>query len=74
MAGACTTHGPVVNSGGTWTGSAAGHSLSFVRRMMLHAWFAGAALITPENSINSYFDVPAEYDYSLLIYAIYDCG
>ena len=57
MAAACTTHGPTVKHGGTWTGSAAGHSISFVRRMMLQAWFAGAALITPENSINSYFDV-----------------
>ena len=55
--GSCTTHGPVVKNGNTWTGSAAGHSISFVRRMMLQAWFAGAALITPENSINSFFDV-----------------
>ena len=58
MAGSCTTHGPVRNSGGTWVGSAAGHSISFVRRMMLLAWFAGAAMITPENSLNSFFDVP----------------
>ena len=52
----CTTHGPVRNSGGTWTGSAAGHSMSFVRRLLLQGWFAGAALLTPENSGNSFFD------------------
>lgn len=54
--GSCTTHGPVVKSGATWVGSAAGHSMSFVRRILLHAWFTGAALITPENSFNSFFD------------------
>jgi hypothetical protein len=54
--GGCTTHGPAVNHGGQWTGSTAGHSISFVRRNMLQAWFTGAALITPENSINSFFD------------------
>jgi hypothetical protein len=39
-----TTHGPVVNAGGTWSGAAAGHSASFYHRMYLHAWFAGAAV------------------------------
>jgi len=33
----------------------AGHSLSFYRRLWLHSWFAGAALITPENSMSIFF-------------------
>jgi hypothetical protein len=52
-----TTHGPVVQSAsGTWSGAAAGHSASFYHRMYLHAWFAGAAFLTPENSIAIFFD------------------
>ena len=34
----------------------AGHSLSFYKRMWLHSWFAGAALVTPENSIAIFFE------------------
>ena len=34
----------------------AGHSLSFYKRMWLHSWFAGAALVTPENSISIFFE------------------
>jgi hypothetical protein len=55
LGGSCTSHGPVHCKGRACGGAAAGHSLSFVRRMVLQAWFAGAALITPENSVNSFF-------------------
>jgi len=34
----------------------AGHSLSFYKRLWLHAWFAGAAMVTPENSIAIFFE------------------
>jgi hypothetical protein len=51
FAGACTTSGPLRKEGGTARGLDAGHSLSFYERMWLHAWFAGAAMVTPENSI-----------------------
>ena len=36
----------------------AGHSLSLYERLWLHAWFAGAALVTPENSIAIFFEKP----------------
>ena len=53
----CTTTGPVEkDQSGTWRGAAAGHSSSFYRRMYLHAWFAGAAYLTPENSVAIFFD------------------
>lgn len=65
--GSCTTAGPVVKHGSTWVGSAAGHSISFVRRILLHAWFTGAALITPENSFNSFFEqMPCASDPGIL--------
>lgn len=32
-----------------------GHSLNFYERMWLHGWFSGAALVTPENSLNYFF-------------------
>lgn len=35
-------------SGGTWGGRDAGHSLSFLRRMFIYHWFAGSALNTAE--------------------------
>ena len=36
----------------------AGHSLSFYERMWLHAWFTGAAMVTPENSLAIFFEKP----------------
>lgn len=51
---AVTTRGPLDTRGGTATGLDAGHSLSLYRRMWSHAWFAGAAMVTPENSYNSF--------------------
>lgn len=52
-----TTAGPLRYAGGLWSGQAAGHSTSFYRRMFIHAWFAGAAMLTPENSFSYFFDV-----------------
>ncbi|MCX6864566.1 MAG: hypothetical protein NT050_16930, partial [Verrucomicrobia bacterium] len=53
---AVTTRGPLDTNGPTATGLDAGHSLSLCLRMWKHAWFAGAALVTPENSFNSFFE------------------
>lgn len=58
MAGAVTCSGPLRVEGGGARGLDAGHSLSFYERMWLHAWFAGAAMVTPENSIASFFEKP----------------
>ena len=58
FSGACTTSGTLRNQGGDARGLDAGHSLSFYERMWLHAWFAGAALVTPENSIATFFEKP----------------
>ena len=52
----CTTSGPLRTEGGIVRGLEAGHSLSFYERMWLHAWFAGAAMVTPENSIAIFFE------------------
>ncbi|MCB1128073.1 MAG: hypothetical protein KDM81_16390, partial [Verrucomicrobiae bacterium] len=49
VGGACTTSGPLRQEGGGARGLDAGHSLSFYERMWLHGWFAGAAMVTPEN-------------------------
>jgi len=54
--GACTTSGPLRKEGRDARGLDAGHSLSFYERMWLHAWFAGAAMVTPENSIAIFFE------------------
>ncbi len=54
--GACTSSGPLRKEGGDSRGLDAGHSLSFYERMWLHAWFAGAAMVTPENSISTFFE------------------
>ncbi len=59
FSGACTTSGPLRNEGGGVRGLDAGHSLSFYERMWLHGWFAGTAMVTPENSIASFFEKPA---------------
>jgi hypothetical protein len=59
FAGACTTSGPLRQEGGGARGLDAGHSLSFCERMWLHAWFAGAAMVTPENSIAIFFEKPS---------------
>jgi hypothetical protein len=56
FSGACTTSGPLRKEGNNSRGLDAGHSLSFYERMWLHAWFAGAALVTPENSIAIFFE------------------
>lgn len=52
---AVTTRGKLDTSGEIATGLDAGHSLSLYLRMWRHAWFAGAAMVTPENSFNSFF-------------------
>jgi hypothetical protein len=56
FAGACTTRGPLRLEGGDARGLDAGHSLSFYERIWLHGWFAGAAMVTPENSIAIFFE------------------
>lgn len=56
FAGACTTSGPLRQENGGARGLDAGHSLSFYERMWLHAWFAGAAMVTPENSMAIFFE------------------
>lgn len=58
MHGAVTTSGPLRLEGGDARGLDAGHSLSFYERIWLHAWFAGAAMVTPENSIAIFFEKP----------------
>lgn len=58
FSGACTTSGPLRSEGGGARGLDAGHSLSFYERMWLHGWFAGAAMVTPENSIAIFFEKP----------------
>ncbi len=60
FAGACTTSGPLRLANGNARGLDAGHSLSFYERMWLHAWFAGAAMVTPENSLAIFFETPAQ--------------
>ena len=60
FSGACTTSGPLRQEGGGARGLDAGHSLSFYERMWLHAWFAGAAMVTPENSVAIFFEQAAE--------------
>jgi hypothetical protein len=57
--GACTTSGPLRGKPNEARGLDAGHSLSFYERMWLHAWFAGAAMVTPENSLAIFFEQPA---------------
>ena len=56
--GACTTSGPLRQEGDVARGLDAGHSLSFYERLWLHAWFAGASMVTPENSIAIFFEKP----------------
>jgi hypothetical protein len=56
FSGACTTSGQLRQEGGGARGLDAGHSLSFYERMWLHAWFAGTAMVTPENSIAIFFE------------------
>ncbi|NQV35886.1 MAG: hypothetical protein HQ515_24560, partial [Phycisphaeraceae bacterium] len=55
--GSCTTKGPLTIDDSNYArGLDAGHSLSFYERLWLHSWFAGAAMVTPENSISIFFD------------------
>lgn len=56
FSGACTTRGPLRGEGVEARGLDSGHSLSFYERIWLHAWFAGAALVTPENSSVIFFE------------------
>ena len=59
FSGSCTTSGPLVlQPDGTARGLDAGHSLSLYQRMWLHAWFAGAAMVTPENSCAIFLEHP----------------
>ena len=60
FSGACTTSGPLRREGGGARGLDAGHSLSFYERMWLHAWFAGASMVTPENSMAIFFESTAQ--------------
>ncbi len=54
--GSCTTEGPLrIVEERYARGLDAGHSLSFYQRLWLHSWFAGAAMVTPENSISIFF-------------------
>lgn len=55
---AVTTSGPLRTEGPITQGLDAGHSLSFYTRLWLHAWFAGAAMVTPENSLAIFFERP----------------
>lgn len=52
----CTTRGELRTEGGIVRGLDAGHSLSFYERLWLHSWFAGTAMVTPENSIAIFFE------------------
>jgi len=67
FAGACTTSGPLRQEGGGARGLDAGHSLSLYERLWLHGWFAGAAMVTPENSIATFFE-KAEAPWTLTAY------
>ncbi len=62
FSGACTTNGPLRIEGKDARGLDAGHSLSLYRRMWLHGWFAGAAMVTPENSSAIFFEDSAKPD------------
>lgn len=54
----CTTSGLLGKEAGIVRGLDAGHSLNLYERMWLYGWFAGAAMVTPENSIAIFFDKP----------------
>lgn len=54
----CTTSGELRAEGGIVRGLDAGHSLSFYERLWFHGWFAGAAMVTPENSLAIFFEKP----------------
>jgi hypothetical protein len=56
LSGAVTMAGPLRLEGKDARGLDAGHSLSFYTRMWLHGWFAGAAMVTPENSLAIFFE------------------
>ena len=58
FSGSVTTSGPLRRESGGARGLEAGHSLSLYERLWLHSWFAGAALVTPENSIATFFEHP----------------
>lgn len=56
FAGSCTSSGRLRMEGQYARGLDAGHSLSFYKRLWLHSWFAGAAMVTPENSISTFIE------------------
>jgi hypothetical protein len=57
FSGSRTSSGPLVlQPDGHARGLDAGHSLSLYQRMWLHAWFAGAAMVTPEASSSIFFE------------------
>lgn len=58
FSGSVTTSGPLRREAGGTRGLDAGHSLSLYERLWLHSWFAGAAMVTPENSIATFFEHP----------------
>lgn len=66
--GAVTMAGPMRWEGKDARGLDAGHSLSFYTRMWLHSWFAGAAMVTPENSLAIFFE-PGEPRWRLTSHA-----
>ena len=61
MGPTCTTAGPLVKRNGITFGADAGHSLSLYQRLWRHSWFAGAALVTPENSSAIFFETNHPY-------------
>lgn len=55
--GSSTSSGALrLEKDGTARGLDAGHSESFYRRLWLHAWFSGAAMLTPESGISMFFE------------------
>jgi len=69
FSGSCTTSGALRREGNAARGFDAGHSLNFYERMWLHAWFCGAAMVTPENSISTFFE-SQEPPYSISAHGI----
>jgi hypothetical protein len=67
FAGSVTCSGPLHMESGQARGLDAGHSLSFYERTWLHGWFAGAAMVTPENSGATTFE-KAEAPWTLTSY------
>jgi hypothetical protein len=57
LGNSCTSSGTLsIRADGFASGLDAGHSLNFAERTWLSGWFAGAAMVNPENSSAIYFD------------------